>query len=104
MFEQTPEEMTADFFVDHEEAKLASEYGIPLHAGWQPVTYLAAVTLVRQTDALYPSIPAYRRKRFLALVGSLRNAFGPDFWQRYPSPAHLAESESKAFVPKTRWA
>jgi hypothetical protein len=104
MFEQTLEEMHADFYVDADEAKLCSEYGVALAEGWQRLGYLDAVKLVKQTDALSPSIRPYQRKRFLAMVKSLRTAFGPEFWQRYPSPEHLEALNAQAFRPRTRWA
>lgn len=101
MFEQTLEEMHTSFYVTTEEARLASEYGVPLVAGAQDVTYPQAVAIVHQMEHLYISVPKYKRKRFKAILGSLRNAFGPEFWQRYPDRLAV---EEKAFLPRTRWA
>jgi hypothetical protein len=70
-----------------------------LHAGAQDVTYPQAVALLKQGDAVWPSVAPSHRKRFLALVCRLRNAFGPACWQRYPSPQHLEDIARKAFPP-----
>ena len=99
MDEQKLEDHVALFHVDKKEAELCSEWGIELHAGSQDLTYVDAVRLVKQTDRLYVSIPKNQQRRFLALVHSLRNAFGPDFWQRYPSPTYLTAAEKRAFPP-----
>ena len=88
MFQQSLENATASFYVDDKEARLASEYGIPLHVGFQRLTYLDAVGLVQQGDKLYPSVPKTQRRRFYALMSSLRAAFGPEFLERYPSPTN----------------
>ena len=104
MFERKLEDATARFYVDEKEARLASEYGIALKVGEQELTYLDAVRLVKQGDKLFPSVPKAQRKRFLALMCSLRTAFGPEFWERYPSPEHLEAVAQKAFLHKTRWA
>lgn len=104
MFERGLEDATARFYVDENEARLASEYGIALKVGGQDLTYLDAVRLVKQGDKLFPSVPKAQRKRFLALMCSLRTAFGPDFWQRYPSPEHLEAIAQKAFRPNTHGA
>ena len=101
MFEQALDEMTITFFVDTVEARLCSEYGIALRAGHQALPYAKAVRIVRQMDQLFISIPTGVRKRWRAISGSLRNAFGPEFWERHPG--HTAV-EVKAFHARTRWA
>lgn len=101
MFEQALEDASVSFFVDQREATLCSEYGIPLHGGDQEVTYVQAVQIVRQAEKLYLSVPLVLRKRYRAIFNSLRNAFGPEFWNRYPD---LMSLDDKAFRPKTRWA
>ena len=101
MFEQTLEEMRPSFYVTLDEARLTSEYGIALVAGNQDITYPQAIALIRQMEHLYISVPKYKRKRFKALLGSLRNAFGPEFWQRHPDRLAV---EEKAFLSRTRWA
>ena len=101
MFEQSLEETTTAFFLDTVEARLCSEYGVALHGGNQSLSYAEAVCIVRQMDQLFISLPTGLRKRWKAISGSLRNAFGPEFWTRHPD--HTAV-EAKAFHAKTRWA
>ena len=93
MFEQALEEMTALIYVDDKAAEACSQNGISLHRGGQQLSYSDAVHLLERMEHLYPSVPKYQQKRFRAMANGIRNAFGPDFWERHPDSMDCGQSQ-----------
>ena len=101
MFERKLEEMEATVFVDDYSAEACSHNGIPLTPGPHHLSYVEAVALVLRMEHLFLSVPRYQQQRFYAMANQIRNAFGPEFWERHPDRMAL---DATAFKPRTRWA
>lgn len=84
MFEQALEDMTAIVYIDDKGAVACSENGLSLQRGPRLFTYQEAVDIITRGEALWASAPKYQQKRFRATLNSIRNAFGPEFWERHP--------------------
>jgi hypothetical protein len=84
MFEQSLGEMTATIFVDDKGAETCRHNGIALDRGPLSLTYETAVALVERMQRAFLSVPKYQQARFRATMNSIRNAFGPEFWEQHP--------------------
>lgn len=84
MFEQTLEEMTASVWLDQREAAMLDQLGVAkLAAGFHTLTYPEAVELVEKMQRLSSGVRKHLQPRYRACMGSVCNAFGPEFWERH---------------------
>lgn len=83
MFEQPFEEMKASVFVENKEAGMAFQYGIAtINSGFNEISSLDAVELVRKFDRLQTNVPKRLQKKWRALRMSFALAFGPEMLER----------------------
>lgn len=84
MFEQPIEDLVLTIYFDDKGVEACQHNGVRIERGDHRVTYAEAVALVTQMQALFPSVPKYQQARFRATMNSIKTAFGPEFWERYP--------------------
>jgi hypothetical protein len=82
MFEQTLQEMICCKHFEKKEVAVLDQYGIAKFAeGSRQLTYAEAADLVEKMKRVLPRLPKYLIPRFRACMNSIRNAFGPEFWE-----------------------
>ena len=84
MFERSLEEMTARVFLESKDVSVLDQTGVAVFAqGDLPLTYQAAADLVEKMKRLQGGVPNRLLPRYKAMMGSIRNAFGPEFLERH---------------------
>ena len=84
MFEQTLEDMTATIFIEDREARILDAAGVAtFNKGSLRLNYQEAADLVERMKRLQSGVPKHEVKRYTACLNSIKNAFGPEFWERH---------------------
>lgn len=84
MFERTMEDAEATIHIESREAAMLFQYGVgEFTPGPHKLTYSAAAELVERMKRLANGVPRHLQARYRACMNGVRNAFGPEFWERH---------------------
>lgn len=84
MFERSLEEMTARVFLESKDVSILDQTGVSVFPpGDLELTYQAAAALIEKMKRLQVGVPKRLQPRYRAVMGSIRNAFGPEFLERH---------------------
>lgn len=84
MFETVLEEMSATVHFDNRVVGMLFQYGVgEFEPGAHRLTYQSAAALVEKMKRLAVNVPKHLQPRYRACMNGIRNAFGPEFWERH---------------------
>ena len=84
MFEQSLEEMKACKFFESKDVAVLDQFGIAkMSAGFTDLSYKQAADLVERMKRAMPGVPKHLVPKFRSCMNGIRNAFGPEFWERH---------------------
>ena len=84
MFEQSLEEMTASKFFEKKDVAVLDQFGIAkFTSGFVTLSYVQAADIVERMKLAFPGVPKYLIPTFRSCMNGIRNAFGPEFWDRH---------------------